>query len=196
MRFVLAGDPPTFVPDVRRRAGGRGVSVHARYRCVKAAVDTGALKRAFKVNSNASVSELVDIASGQYERRAQGLLIAARRAGRLALGEKAVREAIQERKAILLVVANDAEGSREDLEEAAQRLGRSSLFFGTKDSLGRLLGRDTLGILAVLDSGIANELRGVVQGIAELSPEPSSSLRLSKEPEPSSSLRLSKTEEL
>lgn len=182
MRFVLAGDPPTFVPDVRRRAGGRGVSVHPRYRCVEAAVRTGALRRGLKGPTGApslSARELADAALAQYEQRAQGLLLAARRAAKCALGEKAVREAMNERRVSLLVVATDAEGSREELASAAERLGRGSIFFGTKTSLGKLFGRDALGILAVLDSGIANELRSVVACRSELLADPSSSQALS-----------------
>ena len=84
------------------------------------------------------------------------------------MGEGAVREAIADRSARLLVVAKDAEGSREGLERAAERLGRSGLVFGTKESLGRLFGRPTLGVLAVLDAKIADELRSVVDAATEL----------------------------
>jgi len=156
------------VPDVRRRSGGRGVSVHARYRCLEAAVRNGSLKRAFRGEVDPSARELARAARMQYERRAEGLVMAARRSRLLASGTEAVREAITTRKAQLLVVAHDAEGSREDLEEAARRLGRACLVWNSKEGLGRLFSRSTLSVLAILDHGIADELRSVVRSAAEL----------------------------
>jgi predicted RNA-binding protein YlxR (DUF448 family) len=168
LRFVADGDPPAFAPDVRRRAGGRGVSVHARYRCVEAAVRSGALRRALGVEASATARELSTAAAAQYQRRAEGLLLSARRAQRLALGTEAVREALSARTVQLLVVAQDAEGSREDLAEAAARLGRGCLQWRNKEELGRLFGRALLSIVAILDAGIASELRHVVRCATEL----------------------------
>lgn len=169
LRFVVAGDPPVVVPDVRRRGQSRGVSVHPKKSCVASAVSSGALKRAFGADIAADVADISRIACLQYERRAQGLLLAARRAGKLALGEGAVREAIEDRSARALVVASDAEGSRESLERSVMRLGRQGLVFGTKQSLGKLFGRTTLGVLAVRDVGIAEELRSVIEAASGLS---------------------------
>jgi predicted RNA-binding protein YlxR (DUF448 family)/ribosomal protein L30E len=168
LRFVSSGEPPMFAPDIRRRAPGRGVSVHPRYRCVEAAVRTGAFRRALEVSETPSARELALSAASQYKRRAEGLLLAARRARHLALGTEATRDAIAARSVQLLLVASDAEGSREELTEAATRLGRSCLVFSNKQELGRLCGRALLSIVAVLDAGIANELWHVVRCAAEL----------------------------
>jgi len=168
LRFVADGDPPVFAPDIRRRAAGRGVSVHPRYRCVEAAVRTGAFRRALEIDSKASARELSRLAASQYDRRAEGLLLAAKRAKRLALGTEAVREAIAARTVQLLLIANDAEGSREELSEAVTRLGRSCLVWRNKQELGGLFGRALLSIVAVLDAGIASELRHVVRCASEL----------------------------
>lgn len=165
---AVQGEPVLLVPDVRKREPGRGVSVHARYRCLEGAVASGAFKRAFRAQLDVSARELAGTAREGYERRAQGLLIAARRADKLALGSEASRDAISSRRARLLVVAEDAEGSREDLERAAERLGRACLVWNTKHRLGRLFSRPTLSIFAVLDRGIADELLSVVRAAAEL----------------------------
>jgi predicted RNA-binding protein YlxR (DUF448 family) len=162
------GEPVTLVPDIRKRESGRGVSVHARYRCLEGAVASGAFKRAFRAPVVSSARELATSARDGYDRRAQGLLIAARRARKLAIGTEAVRDAITERRARLLLVAADAEGSREELERAAERLGRACLVWNNKQGLGRLFSRPTLSILAVLDIGIADELLSVVRATAEL----------------------------
>ena len=141
MRFVVAGDPPTLAPDVRRRAPGRGVSVHPRFSCVDAAVRTGGFRRALGINPG-EARELATLAASQYERRAQGLLMAAQRSKNLALGTEAVRDAIAERRVRMLVVARDAEGSRQDLTDGAARLGKDCLVWSDKDGLGKLFGRE------------------------------------------------------
>jgi ribosomal protein L7Ae-like RNA K-turn-binding protein len=163
------------------------VSVHARYRCVEAAVRTGALRRALPVPSETTAAALAQTASDQYLRRAEGLLQAARRARHIALGTEAVRDALAQRRVHLLVVAGDAEGSRQDLERAAEKLGRACLVWNTKDGLGRLFGRPLLSVLAILDEGIADELGQALRCVAELSPFPPSSLRLTAAPYPPSS---------
>jgi ribosomal protein L7Ae-like RNA K-turn-binding protein len=68
----------------------------------------------------------------------------------------------------VLLIARDAEGSRDDLARAAERLGARCLVWSTKEELGRLFGRAMLSIVGVLDDGIATELRHVVRCAAEL----------------------------
>jgi predicted RNA-binding protein YlxR (DUF448 family) len=169
LRFVADGNPPQLAPDTRRRAPGRGVSVHARFRCVDAAVRSGALRRALGVDAGVSARELSQSASGQYARRASGLLLAAHRSRKLVLGTEAVRTAIGARSVQLLLVAHDAGGDRESLVAATERLGRSCLVWSTKEELGRMFGRALLSIVGVLDAGIATELRHVVRCATELS---------------------------
>jgi predicted RNA-binding protein YlxR (DUF448 family)/ribosomal protein L7Ae-like RNA K-turn-binding protein len=168
LRFVADGS--ALAPDIRRRRDGRGASVHPRYRCVEAAVRSGALRRALSLAGEPSLSarELAASAAGQYLRRAEGLLASGRRAHRIALGTEAVRTAIGAHSIQLLLIARDAEGSRDELRGAAERLGRSCLVWNTKQELGRLFGRATLSIVGVLDAGIATELRHVVRCATEL----------------------------
>jgi len=168
LRFVADGDPPRLAPDIRRRAPGRGVSVHPRFGCVEAAVRTGALKRGLGAGADQSARELSRVAAEQYARRASGLLLAAQRARKLALGSEAVRAAIASRSVQLLVVARDAEGNREELVAAAARLDRSCLVWSNRQELGSLFGRAVLSVAGVLDAGIATELRHVVRCATEL----------------------------
>lgn len=172
LRFVAGGDPPQLAPDIRRRAQGRGVSVHARFRCVDAAVRNGALKRGFgPVGSELptlSSKDLSHIAASQYLRRAEGLMLAGKRSRNLALGTEAVRQALAAHSVQLLVVAEDAEGDREALVATAERLGRDCLVWNNREELGRLFGRALLSIVGVLDAGIATELRHVVRCATEL----------------------------
>jgi predicted RNA-binding protein YlxR (DUF448 family)/ribosomal protein L30E len=169
LRFVAAGAGQNeLAPDIRRRAPGRGVSVHPRYRCVEAAVRSGAFKRALGVDEVAPARELSRSAAGQYRRRAESLLSSAKRARKVALGTDAARRALEQRELELLLVAQDAEGSREELMQTADRLGLRCLVWSNKQDLGRVFGRALLSIVGVTDAGIATELRHVVRCATEL----------------------------
>ncbi len=163
LRFAVAPVAPFLVPDVAGKLGGRGVSVHPTRACLEAAVRRGGFARALKRAVPCSAAELASLAAAQYQRRAGSLLVAARRASVLAVGTEAVREALREGGVAALVVASDAAGRREELEEAAARLGKRCLVHGTKASLGQLLGRDEVGVAAVLDAGIASALTRAAQ---------------------------------
>lgn len=172
LRFVLVGDPPSVVPDVRRRGGGRGASTHARYACVSGAVKGGGFQRAFKRKLRLSAPELAGWARGQYLRRIDGLLTTASRVpGALSLGSDAVREQMRTAAPALLVVAEDAAGRREELSRSAERLGARCAVFGDKQHLGALFARPELGVIAVMDAGIAEAIREAAQRVADLAEE-------------------------
>jgi uncharacterized protein len=178
---AMGPDAPLLVPDPQRKLGGRGVSVHPTRRCVELAVRKGGFARALRKSVQLDVGALCGSAALLYVMRAESLLIAAARRKKLAIGTDAVRDALRgsappgtpeggtpsgERGIVvarsapveLLVVAADAEGRREELTATAERLGRRCTVFGTKFSLGRLFGRDEVGVLGVLDRGIADEV--------------------------------------
>lgn len=177
LRFVLAGDPLTVVPDVRARgskgargaAMGRGASVHPNYRCLAAAVERGGFRRAFKRElQGLSTGELAGWARAQYMKRVEGLLSAAARCGKVAVGTDAVRATLQSGEVALLVVAEDAAGRRQELTAAAERLGRRCVVIGDKEHLGRLCGRASVGIVAILHEDIAVEVGDAMQCVTEL----------------------------
>ena len=158
LRFCVTPVPPFLVPDVAEKLGGRGVSVHPRRACIEAAMRRGGFAKVLKRAVPISTDELARLAADQYTRRAESFLVVARRASAIALGSDAVREALREGKVRALIVAADASGRREELEEAAARLGERCVVLGTKASLGQLFGRDEIGVAAVLDAGIASAL--------------------------------------
>lgn len=158
LRFAIRADEPRLVPDPQRRLPGRGVSVHPTRRCVEAAVRKGGLARALRAPVGVSPEALCALAASRYAERVRGLLLAASRHKVLALGTGAVRDAIRQRVAQLVLVASDAAGRREEIEAAAERLDHRVVVFGTKAGLGAVFGRAELGVLAVLDAGIAREV--------------------------------------
>lgn len=97
----------------------------------------------------------------------EGLLGLARRAGKLALGKEAVESALTHRKVYLLIVAQDASQSTiGKLEHRAVMHSVPCLHLDSRDELGRLMGRDTLAVVGLLDPSFA---RGILK-ILEKSP--------------------------
>lgn len=157
LRFARGPDGD-LAPDPARRLGGRGASVHPTRACIEAAVKRGGFARAFHAEITADAATLAARAADWERRRIEGLILAAHRSKCAALGTDAVRAAVADRSAVALVVAADAAGRREELVEATRGLGGACWVIGTKASLGRLFGRDELGVLAVLDERIAEEI--------------------------------------
>lgn len=160
LRLVLLGDPPQVVPDIKRKAHGRGVSVHPNRHCVESAVRSRALERAFRHDalSLPSIGELINWICEQYGRRMNSLLLSALRSRQIALGTVAVFESIKKSQLELLIVSKNATKSKKELIDRVATLGRSGIVFGTKESNGKLLGRRFISVLAILDYRIARQL--------------------------------------
>jgi uncharacterized protein len=158
LRLAVRPEPPYVAPDVGRRLGGRGVSVHPTPACLRAAVQRGGLARAVRAPIPMTPEELMQLASQQYRRRAEGLLSSAHRAGRTAVGTDAVREAMAQRRLMLLVVAADASNRRQDMERQAERLGGSCAVLGTRASLGPLFHRDEVALVGITEPALAAEI--------------------------------------
>jgi predicted RNA-binding protein YlxR (DUF448 family)/ribosomal protein L7Ae-like RNA K-turn-binding protein len=170
LRFAFADDPPRLAPDPARRLGGRGASVHPRRSCLEQAVRRGGFSRAFKRPVEVETEALIEAASDQYRRRIGGLFLAGWRARHLVIGTDAVSKALDEAKRpVLLVVAGDAAGRRDELEQRALDGGGACITYGDKATLGRLFGRETLGVLGILDEGIAAEVAMAARCVDELS---------------------------
>ena len=168
LRFVVAGDPPQVVPDVSRRSNGRGASVHPLRRCLDAAVRSGSLRRALKVEIETDADALALWAHGQYGRRLAGLLTAAHRGGRAVVGTERVRDAITAKRAVLLVVAGDAADSRDELMRSVERLGGQCLVYGDRASLGQLFKLEMVAVLAITDRELAVEVKTAAECAAAI----------------------------
>jgi predicted RNA-binding protein YlxR (DUF448 family) len=154
VRLVVADDEVVF--DLAGGSFGRGAHVHARPGCIEKA--PRGLSRAFKREIRTDATELGVRLVAACERRASGLLLAARRSGALALGADAALQAVR-LGAPLVIVATDAGAVASSLEvEGAVRDGRA-LAWGSKDELGRLFGERTLSICAIRHAGIAGQLK-------------------------------------
>ncbi len=80
----------------------------------------------------------------------------ARRAGCVAVGTRAVREAGREQRLSVILLARDASAnSRERLERVHERSGAEIVTCGDRTSLGAAVGRGPVAALGVTERGLA-----------------------------------------
>jgi hypothetical protein len=141
--------------DVAGSAFGRGAHVHANPACLAKAC-RGGFSRAFRCEVVADAAVLARDVATSIDRRVEGLLLGARRAGMLAFGEDA-REAVQ-KGAPLALVACDAGASAGRAVAQAVTEGRA-VAWRTKATLGALFARGEVALIAVRHEAVANEIR-------------------------------------
>lgn len=169
VRLVVGPVPPFVAVDLGRKLGGRGVSVHPTKACVRTAALRGGLAKALRGVAEVEPESVQQMIAAQLERRAFGLLSAAARKRDLALGSEAVRAALQANRGDLLIRATDSRGRGDELARAATALGCATATWGTKASLGEAFARSELGVLLVLDRGIARAVLDCLSHIEALS---------------------------
>jgi len=155
---VLRDDTGALVPDVAGGGFGRGAWLHPRPDCLLKAVPRG-LSRSFRAPVETSAAELARLLRSAAERRSQGLIAAAWRAGKLAVGSSAVEEALAKGGARLLIVATDARAAVASAAVEQAIVQGRALAWATKERLGQAVGRREVGVAAVLDEGLASALR-------------------------------------
>ena len=161
VRIVLGPDG-NVVPDLGGGAFGRGAWLHPRKDCITKAVPRG-LSHALKAQVLTDAPTLVERIRAAAERRVEALLQAARRAGKAALGTTAVHEAAAAGSLELCVVAADARAAAETpAVSAAVKRGRA-VVFASKTALAALFGREELGVVAILDSGLAEAILAAIR---------------------------------
>ncbi len=93
------------------------------------------------------------------EKKIEGLLGMAQRAGKTASGDVAIRKAIASGQAAMLLVAKDAsERTREALMKEAAGKNIPAHAILTKDMLGQCLGKAYRASVVLLDEGFAKAL--------------------------------------
>jgi predicted RNA-binding protein YlxR (DUF448 family) len=156
--------------------GGRGGHVHPSPDCVAKAVKSG-FARVFKAKVIADAAEIGAEIVRAADRRIEGLLTGARRAGQLAVGSDVVVEALRSERAELVIVARDAAAATKLLEVQKAIAAGKAIAMSEKQRLGSLMARDEVAVIAILHSGVAaavaqtyrvsGPFRGAVGGGAE-----------------------------
>jgi predicted RNA-binding protein YlxR (DUF448 family)/ribosomal protein L30E len=139
--------------DLAGGSFGRGAHVHGAMPCIDKAMKAG-FARVFKGTVTADPPLPTQIVAAA-DRRIEGLLSGARRAGQLTVGGDAVVEALKEGRASLVVVARDAAAAAKLTEVERAIAAGKAIAFGEKQRLGSLMNRDEVAVLAVLHSGVA-----------------------------------------
>jgi predicted RNA-binding protein YlxR (DUF448 family) len=155
LRFVLAGNEVAV--DVAASGFGRGSHVHPTLDCLAKACK-GGFSRSFKTKVEANVAQLSGEIESAYDRRIQGLVLGARRAGKLAIGQDAACEALAKGASLVVVACDVGSVAKKDSVSRAVAEGHA-VVWKAKAALGALFGRDEVGIFAVTELGIASEIK-------------------------------------
>lgn len=169
VRFAyVPGHEPVLVPDLLSKLGGRGLWMHARSACLQKAA-RGGISRALRRELSVDARTLSVALQSQLTRRIQGLLLAALRRRRAAVGTDAVCEALATCPVSLLLVAKDAAGRRNDVVSRASERRVRVVELLDKEALGQLTQREALSFLAILEPNIAREVADTARWLAGLS---------------------------
>ena len=165
---VVLGPSGEAVPDLSGSKFGRGAWVHPREACLAKALPRG-FSKSMKSAVQTSPAQFASALRAQAERRAYSLVGAAFRARKAAAGSTAVRDAFTAGLVKLVLVACDARAAAETpWVDALVRSGKARAF-GSKELLGRVIGRPETGVIAILDDGITTALVHTLD-VAELGP--------------------------
>lgn len=89
----------------------------------------------------------------------EGLVGLARRGRRLAVGFGACVQAVAQNKAALIILADDlSESTATKVRRQAEGHKVSLVVHGSKAAWGRALGREEVGVMALLDKGMAEAI--------------------------------------
>lgn len=153
-------DEGAVVPDLSGRSFGRGAWVHPTMDCL--AHLKKSLSRSFKAPVTTSDEEALSLLNQAANHRVKQLLATGRRQNLLIFGVDSVEAAYREGKVGYLVVAVDAKSAAKS-SCVADAVGKGkAAAWGTRATLGQLLGRPEVGILAVRDRGLARSLFGAI----------------------------------
>ena len=140
--------------DLAGSGFGRGGHVHPSHDCLAKALKSG-FARVFKSKVVGDANVIGDAIVKAADRRIEGLLSGARRAGQLAVGSDVVVEALKENRAELVVVARDAAAATRLPEVEKAIASGKAIALSDKQRLGSLMGREEVAVIAVLHSGVA-----------------------------------------
>lgn len=154
---MVAGPDGRILFDLAGGAFGRGAWTHGTDDCLRRAARVMRSKGAAE-DHEALLSALSDAAN----RRARGLITAAYRTRRLALGSDAAEAEFAAGKARLVVLATDARAAARKLwlEDAVS----AGMVWGwaRKAELGALVGRDEMAVFVITDEGLARSIKQVL----------------------------------
>jgi predicted RNA-binding protein YlxR (DUF448 family) len=156
VRIVAA--PPGIVIDYREKLPGRAAYVCPRRECIAKALGRESLSRALRAKVTVpGTGDFIELLKAAIRSRIKSLLLMAAKAGMLAAGYSAVRDGLEKETIDMLLYAEDvSDGTRDKLGPVNPRIEQAVLF--TKDELGAMLGRESVGMAGVQDRGFADAI--------------------------------------
>ncbi len=167
-RFIYHDDVGV-VFDLRQKAPGRGVYVHAERDCLRLAARKGGFSRGFKRRVVVDADELTeDVRRGIRRRLDEGLRVALQ-SQHLFVGATAVAQAFKDEAVGLLLVAADAgESTRRKYASNADRKNTPVRDALTGEQLGAVCGRDFVAVMALAPSRPLASVRRDIDKLAHL----------------------------
>lgn len=158
----LVAGPHGVAIDYREKLPGRGAYVCPNPACIEAALKRDGVGRALRTKAPVpSTAEFIAAVDAAVVGRIASLIAMAAKAGRIAAGYSAVSDALRKGTAAALLFAEDlSDGTREKLLAGGIPEGVVQATLLTRDGMGRLFGRELVGVVAVLDRGFADTLEG------------------------------------
>jgi predicted RNA-binding protein YlxR (DUF448 family) len=159
LRLVLGlseGGQHGVAVDLAGRSFGRGAHVHAQVACLAKAC-AGGFSRAFRRKVVVDKAQLGREVSAAADRRIEGLLLGARRAGLLAFGENA--KGPEADGMPLFVVACDAGSSALGGRLRQAVADGRVLAWRTQVALGTLFSRELVSVIGIRHGSVAREIR-------------------------------------
>jgi uncharacterized protein len=155
---IIAG-PEGIVIDYREKLTGRAAYVCPGRSCITRALAKETLSKAFKSRvPPADAADFISRLAATIRDKIKALLTISMKAGKLAAGSSAVKDALEKGRVELLLFATDlSEGTKEKLDVQGFGLHRQETLF-TRDEFGALLGRELVGVVGILEKGLADAL--------------------------------------
>lgn len=158
VRVVLDPSSGDLAVDMASSGFGRGAHVHGAPACLAKALK-GGFARVFKTEIKGDAEALGAAIVDGADRRIEGLLSGAKRAGQLAIGGDAVTDAAKETGAKapkLLVVARDAAAAAKLTIVERMVAEGNAIAFADKTRIGAAIGgTKEVAVIAILHAGVA-----------------------------------------
>lgn len=88
----------------------------------------------------------------------------ARKAGKVAIGEAMCEKSIRNGNACILIVADDASmNTKKKFINACTYRSIPYRFFSSKESVGKAIGKGTIAVICIIDSGFAGKIGQMIE---------------------------------
>ncbi len=155
----IVSGPDGVLIDYREKLEGRAAYICPRVECIGKALKKEILSRALHTSVKPpDVSVFVSQLEEEVLDRIKSLLRITRKAGKVAVGYSAVQDAVEKGRAALLLYARDlSPGTRDKISVGENEPVREETLF-TREDFGNILNRELVGVVAVLDKGLADTI--------------------------------------